>query len=140
MLSNNLNTNEVKNAAGTEVEFEHLEFPPGRARVFSMIGENPSLPHRLSISHEETGTGNKRRRRSRIRFDKTKLSEVDSVTPITGSVYVVSDAPVGHLTTTALIKDLVAELNSFLSTTGAGTTVLFDGTGSGANVLIQGSL
>jgi hypothetical protein len=36
--------------------------------------------------------------------------------------------------------NVIAELQSFLSTTGAGTTVLFDGTGNGAVALLTGGL
>lgn len=140
MLNNTLNTNEVKNAAGAEVEFQHLEFPPGRKRVFAVIGENPSQTHRLSISHEEIGTGVKMRRRSVIRLDKKSISSVDSVTPVTTLVYTVIDSPVGAMTTNTVLTDLLANMISFLASTGADTTIKYDGTGTGAQVLINGSL
>jgi hypothetical protein len=139
MLSNTLNTNEVKNAAGTEVEFQSLSIDQ-RNRVFSQITETPYLPHRLSISHQETGSGVKKRRRSLVRFDKTVISAVDNVTPITVSAYCVLDLPVGGLTTITEGTNVLAELMSFIATTGAGTTVLFDGTGNGANALLTGGL
>lgn len=140
MLSDNLVTNEIKNAAGTEVEFQHYEHLTGRGRVFQKKGESPSYPHRLTIKHSETGTGVKARRRSAIRFDATSVSQVDSVTPITDSVYIVADTAIGHHTTSAALTDLIANLLSFCATTGAATTVLFDGTGNGAVVLKDGSL
>jgi hypothetical protein len=139
MLSNTLNTNEVKNSAGTEVEFQSLSLMD-RQRVFAQITETPSLPHRLSISHQESGKGLKSRRRSLVRIDKTVLSGVDSVTPITVSAYVVLDIPVGAMASIAEATNALAELMSFVATTGAGTTVLFDGTGNGAAALLSGGL
>jgi len=138
MLSNNLNTNEVKNSSGAEVEFEHLD-SEGRTRVFAQVNEPPSGKHRLSIKHAETGAGVKLCRRSAIRVDKTTVSTVDSVTPITNSAYIVVDSPVGYMLTNAELANVLAELVSFVATLG-GTTVLYDGTGSGAKVLLQGSL
>lgn len=139
MLPNNLNTNEVKNSAGTEIEFEHLD-GVGRTRVFAQIAESPSLQHRLSIKHAETGTGVKKRRRSAVRVDKTTISTIDSVTPITNSAYCVVDTPVGYMLTNAELVNVLAELLSFVATTGAATAVLFDGTGNGSKALLQGSL
>lgn len=139
MLANTLNTNEVKNAAGTEVEFTHRQ-QNGSEREFMQVAENPSQPHRLSVKHSEVGSGLKKRRRSLVRFDKTIISPVDNVTPITISAYAVVDIPVGGLNATTEVANVVAELNSFLSTTGAATTVLFDGTGNGSKCLIMGEL
>lgn len=139
MLANTLNTNEVKNSAGVEVEMTRLS-TIGRSTVFAKVGEVPSLPHRLSVAHSESGTGLKKRRRSVVRFDQTIISTVDNVTPVTCSAYVVLDSPIGALTTTALLADVLANLQSFVSTTGAATTVLFDGTGNGARELINGGL
>lgn len=139
MLSNTLNTNEVKGSAGTEIEFEHRS-SLGRTREFQKISESPSAPYRLQISHQETGKGLKLRRRSVVRFNKTVVSDVDSVTPVTVSAYAVADNPQGALTTTAELANVLANLMSFLATTGSGTTVLFDCTGNGAKCLLDGSL
>lgn len=139
MLSNTLNTNEVKNAAGAEVEFEHLE-QNGRSRVFKQVAESPSLKHRLSVSHQETGSGVKLRRRSLVRIDKTVMSTVDTTLPVTVSCYIVLDAPVGALTADTEMTNVIAEILSFCATTGAATTVLFDCTGNGASVLRSGGL
>lgn len=139
MLSNTLNTNEVKNSAGTEVEFSRLS-TKDRSTEFAQISESPALPHRLMISHQETGTGLRARRRSVVRVNKTTLSSVDSVTPVTSSAYLVLDAPVGALTSMSEPTNVIAELLSFCATTGAATTVLFDGTGNGASALISGGL
>jgi predicted proteasome-type protease len=139
MLSNTLNTNEIKNAAGTEVEFSRLSTST-RNTVFSQIAETPSLPHRLSISHQETGSLKTARRRSVIRFDKTVISGVDSVTPITISAYTVIDFPVGMMTAITEGTNVLAELTSFTASLGASTTILYDGTGNGATALLTGGL
>lgn len=139
MLSNTLNTNEIKNAAGTEQEFQRLS-SSARETMFGLITESPALPHRLSIKHAEVGSGIAKRRRSLVRFDKTVISTVDNVTPVTVSAYAVLDAPIGALSAATELANVLANLNSFLSTTGAGTTVLFDGTGNGSSALLYGGL
>lgn len=138
MLSNTLNTNEIKNAAGTEVEFSRIS-TNDRSTEFAQISETPSAPHRLRISHAESGTGLKKRRRSVIRFDKTVISSVDSVTPVTVSAYVVLDIPVGALTTITEASNVLAQLGS-LTHTLATNTHLYDGTGTGAAALLAGGL
>jgi hypothetical protein len=140
MLSNTLNTNEIKNSAGTEVEFSRLSSGPGRETVFKQITELPYLPHRLSVKHQESGTGINLRRRSVVRFDKTIISAVDAVTPVTVSAYVVLDSPVGGLTTNAEPANALAELMSFVASLGASTTILYDCTGNGAATLLNGDL
>jgi len=137
MLSNTLNTNQIKDASSTEVEFEHLD-AVGRTREFKQITESPNLPHRLTISHSETGTGATRVRRSVVRFDKTVAGV--SLLPRGIAAYVVLSAPVGDLSATTEMKNVLAELISFMATTGSGTTVLFDCSGNGANALITGGL
>jgi hypothetical protein len=139
MLSNTLVTNEIKNAAGTEQEFGRIS-SSDRQTVFSLLTEAPSAPHRLSIAHTEVGSGLTKRRRSLVRFDKTVISSVDSSTPVVVSAYAVLDAPVGALTAATELTNVLANLISFLATTGSGTTVLFDCTGSGASALVAGSL
>lgn len=139
MLSNTLNTNEIKNSAGTEVEFSRLS-TSDRQTVFSQISETPSAPHRLTISHQETGVGMKQRRRSVVRFDKTVISGVDTITPITVSAYTVLDFPIGASLTAAEAANVLAELMSFLASLGASTTILYDGTGNGATALLNGGL
>jgi len=139
MLSNTLNTNEIKNSAGIEVEFSRLS-TSDRKTVFAQLAETPSAPHRLTIQHQETGSGMKMRRRSVVRFDKTVISGVDSVTPITVSAYAVLDYPIGASSSAAEATNVVAELNSFMASLGATTTILFDGTGNGSASLLQGGL
>jgi len=139
MLANTLNTNEVKNSAGTEVEFSRIS-TNDRETVFAQISESPSAPHRLSIKHQETGKGINLRRRSLVRFDKTVVSTVDSATPVVISAYAVLDTPVGALTANTEMKNVLAELMSFLASLGASTTILYDNTGNGAVALIEGGL
>lgn len=139
MLNNTLNTNEIKNAAGTEVEFTRLR-TEGRETVFAQIAETPALEHRLTIKHQETGASTKRRRRSLVRIDKDVVSGYDPTVTVTVSAYMVLDAPVGAMSSIAEATNAIAELISFTATTGAATTVLFDGTGNGSKALLEGSL
>lgn len=138
-LANSLNTNEIKNSAGTEVEFSRLS-QNARSTEYAQVAETPSRPHRLQVGHQEIGVGLKKRRRSRVGFDKTVMSDVDTTLPVSIKGYIVLDAPVGALTTTAEMAHVLAELLSFCATTGAATTVLFDGTGTGAKCLLNGDL
>jgi hypothetical protein len=139
MLPTTLNTNEVKNSAGTEQEFGRIQ-TTDRQLVFALLTEVPSKPHRLTISHSETGVGLSRRRRSLIRFDKTVVGEVDSTKLVNVSAYAVLDSPVGNLNAQTEPTHVVANLMSLLASQGASTTILFDGTGYGAAALINGSL
>lgn len=139
MLSNTLNTNEVKNAAGTEVEFQSLGIQ-GRSHEYAAIGESPALPHRLKVSHQETGKGIKLVRRSVVRVDKTIVSTVDLVTPVTISFYAVAVIPVGAMAAITEASNVNAELLSFMASLGASTTILYDGTGNGSTVLLNGGI
>jgi hypothetical protein len=139
MLSNTLNTNEIKNSAGTEVEFQRLS-TSARATEFAQITEAPNQPHRLKISHQESGSGLAKRRRSVVRFDKVVASTVDTTKTCTVSSYLVLDAPVGALISSAEFTNVVAEVLSFCASLGASTTILYDGTGNGATALITGGL
>lgn len=139
MLTNTLNTNEVKNAAGGEVEFTRIS-TNGRSTEFAKIGESPAYPFRLNISHQEIGDGVARRRRSILRFDYTAAGLVDIATAMKASAYVVLDNPIGNSTDNVAASAALAALMSFLCTTGAATAVLFDGTGNGAQALLTGGL
>lgn len=139
MLSITLNTNEIKNASAAEVEFQRLA-AEGRTVEYAQITEPPNLPHRLKISHQESGSGLNRVRRSVVRFDKNVQSTVDTTKTCVVSAYAVLSAPVGALGAQTEFANVLAELMSFLATTGSGTTVLFDGTGNGAAALISGGL
>lgn len=137
-LSNTLNTNEVKNASGTEVEFTRIS-TEARETVFAQVGEVPSLPHRLSVKHMETGSGMKKRRRSAIRVDKTVISGVDASTSVTPFAVLYIDAPVGALASSTEMANVLAEVLSFAATLGTNTH-LYDGTGTGSAALLAGSV
>lgn len=137
MLSNTLNTNEIKDRSGTEVEFQRIG-QNGRSTEFAQITETPIAPHRLKISHLESGAGTNKRRRSVVRFDKT-VTGADSL-PVTVSAYAVLDIPVGDLSVYDEAKNVLAELMSFCASLGASTTILYDCTGNGAVSLVTGGL
>lgn len=141
MLPAALTTNEVKNASGTEVEFEFKK-EEGSERIYALKGENPSSPQRIHFRYQETGKEGTvgRRRRSNLHITVQKPSEVDGVTPCVGKFDGTLDVPIGHMTTNDLAKLLIAYANSLLATNGAGTSVLFDGTGTAAAALINGTL
>jgi len=139
MLANTLNTNEIKNSAGTEEEFQRLSSSE-RSTEFGKITEAPATPHRLKVSHQESGSGITRRRRSVVRFDKTVASTVDATKTVVVSAYMVLDAPIGALGTTAEFANVLANLMSFVASLGATTTILYDGTGNGAAALLSGGL
>lgn len=131
-----LNTNEVKDSAGAEVEFAR-QSTEGRKLVFARVGEF-ALRHRLTVSHSETGSGSSLRRRSLVRVDKDVTGTSGETRTI--SAYIVLDVPVGDLGNDTETKNTVANLLSFSATTGAATTVLLDCTGNGASALVSGSL
>jgi hypothetical protein len=141
-LPTNLTTNEVKNSAGTEIEFNRLgplDTNP-RSVVFAKVGEAPAYPQRITCSHVEVGTGTAKRRRSLVRVDYSLIGQVDTSKTEKISVYCVADLPVGNLTGSSEIAHAVSFLNSFMASLGASTTILYDGTGNGSAVLIGGGL
>lgn len=139
MLPTNLTTNEVKNAAGTEVEFLRIS-TEGRSVTFAQSGEQPNLPFRLKVQHQEIGSGIKLRRRSNIRIEKTSVSSVDNVTPVQTIFSGTLDTPIGAVTSTAEGKAVLAAAMSFMASLGATTTILYDCTGNGAAALLDGSI
>jgi hypothetical protein len=139
MLPTTLNTNEVKNSAGTEVEFSRLK-TFDRSLIFRQTTETYALPFRLAISHAESGSGINLRRRSLVRFDKKVMSTVDTSLPVVVSAYAVVDIPQGALLASTEVAHVLAALMSFLASLGASTTILYDGTGNGAAALINGDL
>lgn len=139
MYPTTLNTNEVKDSAGAEQEFGRLSTSE-RQLIFALVGEVPSRQHRITVSHSETGSGLTARRRSLVRVDKTIAGQVDTTVTARVSAYAVVDAPIGQLTSVTEITNTVANLVSQLASKGANTTILFDGTGYGAEALINGSL
>lgn len=132
-----LTTNEVKNAAGSEVEFTRL-LSADRNVLFAQSGEAPNREHRIKVSHQETGSGTKMVRRSLLRVDKT-VDGADGA-PVTISFYTVGVIPVGNIANYDEAKAVCAELGSLCFLTGADSTFLYDGSGYGAAALINGSL
>jgi len=59
---------------------------------------------------------------------------------VTISAYAVLDSPVGALVANTEMGNVVAELMSFLASTGADTTIKFDCSGNGASTLLSGGL
>jgi len=139
MLTNTLNTNEIKDSTGAEVEFERLSTGPGAVTIFKKIAETPGIPHRLTISHASSGSGKATVRRSLVRFDCDYANQT-TYEKMTFSAYVVVVVPEGMSDTLTIPKNVLANLMSFLATTGSGTTVLFDCTGTGAQALINGNI
>lgn len=138
MLPTNLVTNEVKDAAGTEVEFSRLSTGPDRVVTFMKSTESPNQPYRLKVSHSESGVGKALRRSSLTRFDIP-------VTGVDGTIeniecYAVLRIPVGNLSDLTAPTKAMAHLTSFLASQGATTTILYDGTGYGAAAMINGTL
>jgi hypothetical protein len=137
-LPTNLTTNEVKDAAGAEVQYYRRGSPTGFELEFIKDGELPSLRDRLVIGHKESGVGLKLRRRSRFGFALTSISSVDLITPVVTLGYTVLDSPIGALAANTVPAAVMARLGSFGWSLGASTTILYDGTGSGVACLMSG--
>lgn len=133
-----LNTNEVKNAAGSEVEFALREINGG-TRVFRQVGEPFNRPHSFTFKTEEVGEGFNKVRKTMNRIDKVVASDVDPTKLVRVSTYTVVIAPCGALTTNAEVANVFAELGSFNHTLGTNTHV-YDGTAPGAKALINGDI
>jgi len=139
-LPTNLTTNEVKDAAGTEIEFLRFDAGQPRKLIYAKSGETPAYEHRLEIAHLESGTGLRRRRRSKVAVRIGHLSSVDSLTPVFTLGYIILDSPVGAITDLTVPAKCIANIMSFTASLGASTTILYDGTGYGAAALINGTL
>jgi hypothetical protein len=138
-LATTLNTNEIKDSAGLEREFTHLQ-TVGRTREFKLILEAPGYPSRLKVSHSESGTGTSKRRRSVVRFDNSYQGAIDTSKSMIVSAYTVLDIPIGNMGSLVYGKDTLANLMSFCASLGASTTILYDCTGNGADALVNGNL
>lgn len=136
-LPTDLLTNEVKDRAGAEVEFEHLSLD-GREHLYKKKGAAPNQPVILRIAHQVNGTGIEAVRRSVVRVDATLTGA--SGKPRNMFVQKTWSIPEGDLADLNLAKDLSAMIDSFCATTGAATTVLFDGSGSGDSAGINGTV
>jgi len=138
MLSNTLVTNEVKDAAAAEVEFERISIG-AETTIFKKIVDDVANPIRMSVSHQHVGSGPTRQRRSVLRFDKGVTNSVTG-NKGTSSAYVVLVSPEGVIENQNNDKAVLAYLISFLASLGASTTILYDCTGTGAAALINETL
>jgi hypothetical protein len=138
MLPTTLNTNEVKNSAGTEVEFQHIGYGPGRQSEYKAILETPAAKHRISVRHTEIGSGVELRRRSNIQVLKTVAGASGIYRQVIFNQSV--DIPVGDLAVYDEVKNVIAEGMSLLASQGASTTILYDCSGYGADALVNGSI
>jgi len=138
MLSNTLTTNEIKDAAGAEVEFERSAISEA-STTYKKIAEDVANPLRMSISHQHVGSGTTATRRSVLRFDRGVTNAVSQAKG-TSSAYVVLSSPCGMLENGNNDKAVLAHLISFIASTGADTTVKFDGSGTGAAALLNETL
>jgi hypothetical protein len=140
MLPDNLTANQVKNRAGVAIPFAYVDGPGGRSRTYKSTSAAPYLPHTIVVQHREVGKGVDMIRQSNVTIVKKVVSAVDptKTTLIRESrtLYVQE----GHLADMNDVKDVAANMNSFCSTTGAATVVLFDGTGLGTDALVNGTL
>lgn len=137
-LPDNLDANQVRNAAGVEVEFQHKAWPTATSREYAQVGEAYNLEHRLRIAHTEIGSGLDKRRRSLSQVRK----QVVGVSGVTRQIIVNTsvEIPVGDLNSNDEVENVLAEAGSFMYLTGADATFLYAGTGSGCTALKDGSL
>lgn len=138
MIPLNLTTNEVKNRLGTEIEMIRIN-QTGRSVEFAYKDEAPNQPYRLSVNHSEFGTGTDKRRRSNVRVEFTPMGATTNL-PKKVTATMVVDIPIGDLSSFTPVQDAIAYLISFVASQGATTTILYDGSGYGADALIHGTL
>jgi hypothetical protein len=139
MLPNLLNTNEVKDRNGTEVEFQRID-TTGRTTEYAQLAETPAYPRRINIRHREVGSGTEKRRQSQVRFSVTKPGGVDSTKAVTPFVQVTAEYPVGNSTSSNDLKDLLAHMVTFFAYDAANALKVYDGTSNGSSVILDGSL
>lgn len=137
MLPTSLNTNEIKNAAGVEVEFER-QFTEGRKTVFEKKNKVPNRPHLITVQHSTSGKAAALRRRSNVTTSQDVDGADANVTFIRVSTTV--DIPEGNLSNLDAVKDVLANHISGLASTGADTVVKFDCTGTLAQSLLNGTV
>lgn len=139
-LPQDLNTNQIKSSAGVEVEFNFRQ-EIGRSREYMRSGESPALAERILVQHQTVGKEGTftQRRRSNVSMVKHVISDVDNVTkvPIRGSFSL--DIPEGALLTLNGPKEVLAWMLSGLASNGSDTTIKFDGTGTLAAALLNGT-
>lgn len=139
MLSDSLVTNEIKNSAGTEIEFRRRSLGNNETEFYALT-EGAVTEHTLRVKHTITGVGRNKTQSSAFRFDKTVISTVDLITPCIHSCYTVLKYPFGLMLTNAEAANVIAENMSFLASLGASTSILYDCTGNGAQALLNRTL
>lgn len=132
-------TNQIKDAAGVEVEFNRRRIASGSEPTeFRQVGEPPAYKNQMLLSHQESGSGIDKRRRSVIRFNLESASEIDPTITASDSCYIVLDAAIGKHTGTTAQKKVLAQCMSFVASDGSSSTILYGGTGTGAVALLTG--
>jgi hypothetical protein len=139
MLNNTLTTNEIKNATGSGLAFERVATGPGKQTEFKLSAETLGNPYRMTISHSRVGSGQSERRRSVVKFT-AREEDANDGQKFETSAYIVVDEPTGRADNQTTLAGLIANILSFCATTGAASTVLFDGSGNGAKVLLNETL
>lgn len=137
MLPTNLTSNEVKDSAGTEVEF--LRWRANERQVeFAKSGEAPNLNNHLLVSHQAIGSGVDERRRSAV----IGTQEVTGASGVKRTIKcsIVWDIPEGDIANYTDVLNLTSKVGSFCFLDGTGTTFLFAGTGVGVAAAVNGTL
>lgn len=136
MLPTVLNTNQVKSSAGVEVEFQQVD-NQGRQVVYAKIGEAPNAEERILVSHQTTGSGAREVRRSMAASTFEEAGLDGSI--VQWKAHLVLTAPQGNIANYNGAKEVLARLGSFVFLTGADNTFVFNGSGTGADSLINGT-
>jgi hypothetical protein len=140
-LPTNLTNNEVKDRASAAVSFLRRSNGPGPQVEFAKTSEVPARPHRISVRHQDIGTGVTQRRRSALQVRLTFPGHVDSVKYATVLATLTLDIPIGNMTTTNEAKDVLANLGQICFTQGAAESCTrLDGSGIGASAILNGEL
>lgn len=137
MLSDLLNTNEVKKSDSTEVEYERLE-TEGRSTTYCKIGESYATRDRFKVQHRESGKGAEVVRNSNITFTEDVIGLSGTVRPC--KISITMTIPVGDMSSDAPAKNVLSKGISFVASTGADNLIKYDGTGNGAKCLLNGTL
>lgn len=142
MLPDNLDTNQVRNRLGAEVEFVYQDGAGGQFRVYKRKNGAPNLIETITVQHRTVGKGTERVRQSNISIVKEVVSDTD---PTKRAIIRQSKSfwvPEGHLADLDDVKDVDAYMNTFCAQTSAGTSgvLVMDGTGLGAEALINGTI
>lgn len=138
MLPDTLNANQIKDRLGAGVNTFESVNDEGRTRLFRNTAAAYNRPQELALKHRETGSGIKLVRDSAIIGSHVVTG--DDGTPCKIEVLIRARVPVGNLASKDPVKEVIAMVLSFSASLGVNATILYDGTGNGAVVLINGSL